>query len=53
MNISSFLITTNLNAVLKDEEGRTPLSHETRDENVEIATVLLGRGADVNSVDEM
>lgn len=42
-----------MNIDCKDEEGRTPLSHAARDEDVEMATMLLDRGADVNLVDEM
>lgn len=42
-----------INVDIKDEEGRTPLSHAARDENVKIATMLLDRGADVTSIDEM
>lgn len=41
-----------VNVDIKDEEGRTPLSHAARHETVEIATMLLDRGANVDSVDD-
>jgi len=43
---------SDMDVEIKDEEGRTPLSHAARDEDIEIATILLDRGADVNSVDD-
>jgi ankyrin repeat protein len=42
-----------MNVDIRDEEGRTPLSHAAREENIGIATMLLDRGADVNSVDDI
>jgi ankyrin repeat protein len=42
-----------MNVDIRDEEGRTALSHAARDGNIEITTMLLDRGADVNSVDDM
>jgi ankyrin repeat protein len=46
------LLTTGADPNMFDEEGRTPLHHAVAREHLEVARLLLDRGADADACDE-